>query len=111
MVYYCILKEPGTSISRRLSRELWSDLNQKVEDETFANLSVAIREFLKLGLWLYNKKENFQDDGKVQEIMAEYNSKINEKAILDWPKELTDSQIDGVVMSFTMEKERRNTSV
>ena len=110
MEYYCTLKEPGTSISLRLSRELWSELNQKLVSGKFSNLSEAIRELVKLGLWMYNKKENFQDDGKVQEIMAEYNSKINEKAILDWPKELTDSQIDAVVMSFSMEKEKRNTS-
>jgi len=109
--YYCTLKEPCVSISLRLSKELWFELNQKIEDGTFSNLSEAIREFLKLGIWLYNKKENFQDDDKIQAIMAEYNSKLNEKAILGLPKGLSDSQIDAVVMSFTMEKERRNKTV
>jgi len=105
------MKEPGTSISLRLSRELWFELNQKVEDGTFSNLSEAIREFLNLGIWLYNKKENFQDDTKVQEIMKEYKSKINEKAILDLPKQLTESQIEAMVMSCNMEKERRYKNV
>src|SRR3989344_2425834 len=102
MEYYCIMKEPGTSISIRLSRELWNDVNQRVENGRYPNFSDAVRGLIQIGMWLEDNKEKFKEDDKIQKIREEFEAKVNEEAILEFPKGLSDSKIEAVIMSFQM---------
>lgn len=101
------LKEPSASISLRISRELWDKINDLADDEGSPDFSSAARSLIEAGLWLFEHKKDFTDPEKSQKLIEEYNSKLLDKAVLDWMEQLSDTQIQGIQSALEMEKEKR----
>jgi len=108
MEYYSALNPPSVSKSIRLSYELWERISEFVEDGSCKDFSEATRKLIETGLWLHDHKDDIQDPEKANKIIDEWNAKMNEKDILEWPKSLPDEKIKAAIMSLEMERERRN---
>lgn len=101
------MKEPGTSISLRISRELWMKINELIDGEKCPDFSHSARMLIEAGLWLNEHKNDLIDPEKSQKLIEEYNSKMNEKDVFDWVRQLSDMQIEGMQIAFKLEKEKR----
>ncbi len=102
-----IAKLPSLSISLRLSHDLWTEINQLVENGVFNNISDAIRSLAEGGLWLHKNKDSLQNQEFVKDIFEKWNSKMNEKGIFEWTSQLTSDQLDAIKMALDLEKEKR----
>ena len=100
------MKKPSATLSVRISYELWEEISEFAKNNGL-DFSRGSRKLMDYGLWLENKKEDIQDPEKSSGIIAEWNAKMNENEILDWPKTLSENQISAATMSLEMEKERR----
>jgi len=98
---------PAVGVSLRMPPELWARVNAIVEDGTYKDFSEATRKLIEAGLWVNDHKDDIQDPEKANKIIQEWNAKMNEKEILDIPKQFTDDQIRALEMAFELEKERR----
>ena len=76
-------------------------------DGTFPDFSHGIRELAEGGYWLLKNKDKLQDKEIVKQFLDDWNSKMNEKNIFDWVKQLPDSQVEAVRAALEMERERR----
>jgi len=101
------MKEPGVLISLRMTRELWTQINNLVENNDSPDFSHAVRSLIEGGLWLIEHKNDLKDPEKSQKVVEEYNSKMDEKNLFTWTAQLTDIQIDGMKMALELEKENR----
>ena len=101
------MKEPSISISLRIPRELWSKINNLVDDRSIPDFSHAARSLIETGLWLIEHKNDLTDPEKSQKLVEEYNSKLNEKDLFDWVGQLPDNQIESLMIAFELEKEKR----
>ena len=101
------MKEPSASISLRISRELWSKINELVGGRNCPDFSHAARSLIEAGIWMIEHKNDLSDPEKSQKLIEEYNSKLNEKDVFDWVGQLTDLQIQGLQIAFDLEKEKR----
>ena len=101
------MKEPSASISLRIPRDLWSKINNLVDDRSIPDFSHAARSLIEAGLWLIEHEKDLSDPEKSQKIIEEYNSKLNEKDVFDWVGQLSDNQIQGLEIAFELEKGKR----
>lgn len=101
------VKIPSVSISIRLDNELWQDIQEFIVRGDFENTSKALRAFVKLGLWVHKNKGKFENKSQMTELQKMWTDQMNEKQMLDWPKTLSNSQIEGVMMALDLEKEKR----
>ena len=101
------MKLPSVTLSVRIPQELWHKINEFAENGLAKDLSSAVRNLVESGLWLHEHKDDIRDTEKTNKIIDEWNAKMNEKEILDWPKQLSDDQIRAIEMAFDLEKERR----
>ena len=101
------MREPGVSISLRLSHELWTKINDLVDGRNCPDFSHVARSLIEAGLWLNEHKNDLTDPEKSQKFIEEYNSKLNEKDLFDWVSRLSDNQIQGMEIAFDLEKEKR----
>ena|SRR3989338_2285021 len=101
------MREPGVLISLRLSRELWTKINDLVDGRNCPDFSHVARSLIEAGLWLNEHKNDLTDPEKSQKFIEEYNSKLNEKDLFDWVSRLSDNQIQGMEIAFDLEKEKR----
>jgi len=101
------MKNPSVSKSIRLPFEMWENIQNLVEIGTFEDFSHAIRVLAEGGMQLMKIKDTINDPEKISQITNEWSSKINEDEILDWAKNLSDSQLQAVDMLIGMEKEKR----
>ena len=100
---------PGTSISLRISFELWTKIKNFAEKENSPDFSHAVRALIEAGLWLDEHKMDLSDPKKSQKIIEEYNEKSNEEHLFSWIGQLSDSQIEGMKIALELEKEKRIT--
>ena len=101
------MNEPSASISLRLSRELWSKINELADDGGYPDFSGAARSLIEAGLWLFEHKKDFTDPEISQKLIEEYNSKLQDKGVLAWLEQLGDIQLQGIQGALEMEKEKR----
>jgi len=101
------MKVPSATLSVRIPHELWEKIAQFVENGLAKDLSSAVRNLVESGLWLHEHKDDILDTEKTNKIIDEWNAKMNEKEILDLPKQFSDDQIRALEMAFDLEKERR----
>ena len=100
------MNRPSATISFRVSQELWEKVNFLVQEGKCKNFSDALRSLIEGGLWLDAHKKELQDPKRIQQLIEEWNSKMNEKEIFDWVKQLPDSTKEGVGMALELEKTR-----
>lgn len=98
---------PSTTLSTRISFELWTKIKDFAENENSPDFSHAVRALIEAGLWLDEHKIDLQDPIKYQKIIDEYNTKSNEENLFSWIGQLSNSQIDGMRMALELEKEKR----
>ena len=98
---------PSVSKTVRISFDLWERIQNSVVDGTFPDFSHGIRELAEGGYWLLKNKDKLQDKEIVKQFLDDWNSKMNEKNIFDWVKQLPDSQVEAVRVALEMERERR----
>ena len=101
------MKNPSVSKSIRLPFEMWENIQNYVEIGTFEDFSHAIRVLAEGGMQLMKIKDTINDPEKISKLTNEWSSKMNENEILDWVKNLNDSQLQAVDMLVDMEKEKR----
>lgn len=101
------MKEPSVLISLRMTRELWSKINDLIDDRTIPDFSHAVRTLIDGGLWLLEHKNDLMDHEKTKKVVEEHNSKSNEKNLFAWVEQLTDIQIQGMNSALELEKEKR----
>ena len=101
------MKEPSASISIRFPREQWKKINDFVENGESPDFSHAARSLIDAGLWLHEHKNELTDTKKSQQIIEEYNSKLNNDTVFDWLATLSDTKIQGFLMAIELEKEKR----
>jgi len=100
------MNRPSATISLRVSQELWEKVNFLVEKGKCRNFSDALRSLIEGGLWLDSHKKELQDPKRIQQLIEEWNSKMNEKEIFDWVKQLPDGTKEAVGMALELEKTR-----
>ena len=103
----CILKKPSTTLSIRISYELWEKMSEFAKKNDL-DFSSGTRQLIDYGLWVDNHKKDIQDPEKTCGVISEWTAKMTENEIVEWPKELPDEQISAAMMSLQMEIERRN---
>ena len=101
------MKLPTATLSVRIPHELWVKLAHFVEEGLANDLSSAVRNLVESGLWLHEHEDDIRDTEKTNKIIDEWKAKMNEKEILDLPKQFSDDQIKALEMAFALEKERR----
>lgn len=104
------MKEPSASVSLRLPRDLWQKINDLVDERKIPDFSHATRSLIEAGLWLNQNKNDLIDPEKSHKLIDEYNSKLDEKSLFDWVGQLSNNQIDGLMIAFDLEKEKRYLS-
>ncbi len=104
------VREPSILKSLRFSREQWEKINDLVDGRNCPDFSHAARMLFEAGLWLHENKTDLEDPEKSQKLIQEYNSKMNEKDVFDWVAQLSDLKIQGLQITFDLEKEKRITS-
>ena len=101
------MKEPSVLISLRMTRELWAQINNLIDEKSIPDFSHSTRSLIEAGLWLLEHKNDLTDPEKSQKLIEEYNSKIKEDTLFDWTAQLTDMQIEGMQDALEIEKEKR----
>ena len=99
--------EPSTTISLRMSIELWTKISNLVNGKDCPNFSHAARSLIQAGLWLNEHKNDLTNPETSQKFIEEYNSKTNENNLFAWTGQLTDIQIQGMQSALELEKEKR----
>ena len=100
-------KMPSVAISIRLKNEFWQEIQEYIVKGDFENTSDAVRKLADLGLWVHKNKGMFEDEKQISELQKKWSAQMNEKQILDWPKTLSNRQIEGVMIALDLERENR----
>ncbi len=98
---------PYASISLRIPQDLLIKVRHLVETGLCRDNSSAIRSLIEGGLLLHDYKNSIQDPDIVRKLGEEWESKMNEKEIFGWAKNLKDQQITAVKMVLEMEEDSR----
>ena len=101
------MKEPSASISLRISRELWIKIHDLIDGRNCPDFSHVARSLIEAGLWLHENKSDLEDPEKTQKVIADYNSKTNERNLFSWVGQLSDIQIQGMQSALELEREKR----
>lgn len=104
------MKEPSVSKSIRIPISLWQKINELIDENNIPDFSSAARSLIEAGLWLNENKKDLTDSEKSKKLIDEYNSKLDEKLLFDWVRQLSFNQIDGLNIALQLEKEKRITN-
>ena len=102
------MKVPSATLSVRIPHELWLKINEFVENKVAKDLFSAIRILIEGGLKLMEIKNEMDNPVRVQKLANEWNTKMNEKDIFSWAKNLSEQEMIAVQGAIELEKESRN---
>ena len=108
MEHFSTMSNRSTNISARMDIDLWDQIDRYKIRHNCRDFSEALRALIKNGLWIEEHKNEITDPEKASKLISEWTAKMNEKDILDWPKELTDNQIQAAKGALQMEEDNRN---
>jgi hypothetical protein len=101
------MKEPSVLISLRMTRELWTKINDLIDERIIPDFSHAARNLIDAELWLHEHKDDLTNPETSKKFIEEYNSKTNENNLFAWTGQLTEMQIQGMQSALEIEKEKR----
>ena len=90
---------------------MWQSIQALVDSRVYSDFSEAVRGLVEGGMRLISIKDQIKDPEKVKELVQEWDAKMNENEILEWAKNLSDSQLKAVDLLVDLEKETRYKSV
>ena len=98
------MKLPSATLSVRIPQELWQRINEFVENGIAKDFSSAVRVLIEGGLKLMEIKNEIDNPVRVQELASQWNTKMNEKDIFSWAKNLSDQEMAAVQFDIDLEK-------
>lgn len=97
----------STIVQIRMDDLLITQLNKLVEDNTFSDVSKAIRELIQVGLLTLNYKQQIKDPDFVESV-----DKLQQNDnLFNWIETLTQSQQDALFYLLKMNKDNRYEQV
>lgn len=97
----------STIVQIRMDDLLITQLNKLVEDQTFSDVSKAVRELIQVGLLTLNYKQQIKDPDFVESV-----DKLQQNDnLFNWIETLTQSQQDALFYLLKMNKDNRYEQV
>ena len=97
-----------TAVTVTIDNALYMNLCNRVgEGYIGRNFSDAVCGCIEVGLKIHEHRKMLEDPIKAKQFIEKMMNKMRNDKMIGWLASLTDTELDGVIMAVTMERENR----